>query len=168
MSTRTILQRHGVDLALAYFMVAAVLIDRGGLYPIGPWAPPGWFGYGFLRSTSANPSALTILAAWLTHLLPYFGMPLLLWLAALVSTPARPNSTRAWPLARVLLLCAAWIAFAARFGPELGLLWLAVGGSISMLSPTFFGWVLPFGPPLLMIAVWALRHRRGAASMAAA
>jgi hypothetical protein len=169
MSPRAILQRYGIDLALGYVLVAAVLVGRTELlYPIGPWSPTGSYGYAIVGDPAQRAPALRIVAAWLALLLPYFGPPLLLVLATRLPALSGPRPAPAWSFPRVLLACAAWIALAARFDPYLGALWLEMGWPTRMISPTLLGWILPFGPPLLALGVWAWRHWRGTAAMAAA
>jgi hypothetical protein len=167
MNPRAFLQRYGIDLALGYLVAAGVLIDRVGFYPLGPWAPSGWFGFAEINKLPDAPLG-PILAGWMALFFPYFGPPLLLWLAARLVKPKAAKPGSGWSLPRLLLLCAAWIACIARFGALLGALWLQLGGPIQALSPTLLGWVLPFGPPLLVLAVWAWRHRRAAGAVAAA
>jgi len=168
MSPRAFLQRYGVDLALSYLLAAAVLYDRTGLTPIGPWFPSGWYGAASIESTVHHVPLWRLIAAWLALLLPYFGPPLLLWLLTLVPSSEGQELDRSWSFPRMLLLCAAWIATVARFEAFLGLLWLEMDWPFSFLSPTLLGWALPFGPPLAALAVWAWRHRRATTAVAAA
>jgi hypothetical protein len=167
MRPRVFLQRHGIDLALGYLVGAAVLIDRAGFFVLGPWAPTGWYGYAEINTLPDQPLWRT-LAGWSTLLFPYLGPPLLLCLATLLARRGAANPDKGWSLPRLLLLCAAWIALIARFETLLGALWFQLEGSFWPLRPDLLSRVLPFGPPLLVLGVWAWRQWRGTAPVAAA